>query len=83
MNLQQAVRTIEELTGRVEAVEQELVGHNRRIKRMERVWHRFRKRVGLPRHVSEPLNIPQRPQCLRDLGKGHDLKEPKGAVNAG
>lgn len=81
MNLQQMVRAHEELTTKVEALEAEMVGHNRRIKRMERVWHRFRARMGIPRHVSEPMRIPQRPACLKALGKGHDLKE--GLADAG
>jgi len=59
----------------VAEMSEQFAGFDKRLKRLERVWERYRKRLGAPLHLGRPVPQPPRPQILKDLGLGHDPPE--------
>jgi len=76
MAIDELIEQTKKLEGQFEAVD-------RRLARLERVWHKFRKERGIPVHATTPIRIPPRPRCLRDLNIGRDPEPEEESTDAG
>ena len=75
MNIQQAAREIVALKEQIAELTADRDRHQKRIKLLERVWHRFKDERGIPVHAAKPIAVPPRPQCVR-MVMPHLYEEP-------